>query len=76
MCKIKPIKNIPMGSYCYDENGVCPYWSLDHSKPKQLNGYCAFLEVGNWEQPDGWITLLWDQVKECGQKVKESDPKE
>lgn len=72
----KPINKIPMGQYCYDKNGSCPYWSLDLSKPHQENGHCAYLDFGDWEFQDGWISLLWDQVKECGQKVKESDPKE
>lgn len=64
-----------MGLYCYDENGLCPYWSADTNKPRQENGYCAYLEVGDWE-PDGWLSLLWDQVKECGLKVEDDDPKE
>jgi len=69
----KPTIDIPKGIYCYNENGVCPYWSIDSTKPEQENGYCAFLEVGDWE-PDGWTSYLWDQVKECGLKVEDSDP--
>ena len=55
---------IPHGPYCYDENGVCPYWSRRDDKPKQASGYCAFLDSGDWEGPG--IGLLWDQCKECG----------
>ena len=58
------IENIPMGLYCYDSNGVCPYWELHEDKPEQENGYCALLERGDWEHTDE-IGLLWDQVKEC-----------
>lgn len=67
---------IPAGLYCYDKNGVCPYWSLREDKPKQRNGYCSFLERGDWEVTDPELpedhpiqtahSLLWDQVKECG----------
>ncbi len=69
---------IPNGIYCYelieigkDKNGrsiykthVCPYWSIDRSKPNQMNGYCAYLDCGDWEGEG--FGLLWDQVKECG----------
>jgi len=78
---------IPKGDYCYsrDENGNqvnCPYWSSRPDKPNQENGYCAYLEEGDWEvNADSeeydpktgevrelrWpCNLLWDQVKECG----------
>ncbi len=63
MCKMKSIGKIPKGLYCYDENGTCPYWSFELDKPKQENGYCAYLKIGDWES-DG-IGLLWDQVKFC-----------
>jgi hypothetical protein len=70
---------IPHGIYCYSHTGntvdipgwgqvpetkVCPYWSVRDDQPEQENGYCAYLEVGDWEVP--WISLLWDQCKECG----------
>lgn len=54
--------DIPHGPYCYDENGICPWWRQDTSKPKQENGYCLYLKVGDWDLPIG---LLWDQCKEC-----------
>lgn len=67
---------IPKGSYCYDENGLCPFWRLDSDRSYQHNGYCEYLEHGDWEVeipddlPDGFpisaLSLLWDQVKECG----------
>ena len=40
---------IPRGVYCYDEVGVCPYWDSDKDKPYQYNGYCWFLEKGDWD---------------------------
>lgn len=70
-------QEIPQGSYCYHMEKVpgsgplpqfipCKYWSLDKSKPDQDNGYCSYLEKGDWnEGPDG-LGMLWDQVKECG----------
>ena len=40
---------IPKGIYCYDENGNCPYWSIDKSLPEQENGYCAYLKQSDWD---------------------------
>lgn len=57
---------IPVGQYCYDENGICPYWDINGSKPEQENGYCGYLEKGDWELD--YFSLLWDQCKECGIK--------
>jgi hypothetical protein len=57
---------IPHGYYCYDDRGICPYWSSDPSKGAQNYGYCSYLEKGDWEdEEDGGWSLLWDQVKEC-----------
>ncbi len=63
---------IPPGIYCYrlfdtgetfPRSLCCPYWSLRKDKPTQDNGYCSFLDKGDWEGTG--IDLLWDQVKEC-----------
>ena len=70
----KPIDPIPKGLYCYDENGICPYWSLSKKGGYQNNGYCSFMRCGDWEMEAGWISLLWDQVKECGFKMDDDDP--
>jgi len=40
---------IPKGLYCYDNNGVCPYWSLNAYHEPQNNGYCAFMGKGDWD---------------------------
>jgi len=40
---------IPHGFYCYSAKGKCPYWSIRKGKSKQRNGYCAFLEKGDWD---------------------------
>jgi len=58
------INKIPKGAYCYDENGTCPFWELRDDKPKQQNGYCRYLNEGDWECKG--LSLLWDQCKECG----------
>ena len=61
-------KRIPNGIYCYDENGICPYWSLRANKSEQENGHCSFLNEGDWESDH--FSLLWDQVKECGENLE------
>lgn len=54
---------IPKGYYCYggygkNEKGntvikdVCPYHSYRDDKPEQENGYCSYLEKGDWELND------------------------
>ena len=71
--KMKDQSKIPKGFYCYDTNGVCPYWSLNKNKPHQENGYCSYLEQGDWDEHLG---LLWDQVKECNINMEEDDLEE
>ena len=39
----------PMKNGRYKVMGLCPYWSIRKGKPKQNNGYCAYLEKGDWE---------------------------
>jgi hypothetical protein len=62
----KNINRIPKGIYCYDENGICPFWSIRPNKEKQNNGYCSYLNIGDWNLSFG---LLWDQVKECDKNL-------
>ncbi len=52
----KDKRKIPKGYYCYSpshkgfkDRKVCPYWSIRRGKPKQNNGYCAYLEKGDWD---------------------------
>jgi hypothetical protein len=63
--KEKMPNKIPKGMYCYDANGVCPYWGLDTNRPTHENGFCTFIPMNDWDCNIG-IPLLWDQVKECG----------
>ena len=59
---------IPRGMYCHDgsnHNNVCPFWSVRMYYPYRENGYCSYLEKGDWELTGG---LLWDKCKECGIK--------
>lgn len=73
---IEPIKIIPQGDYCYmpvckEGNkliiDVCPFWEMAHDHLEKNNGYCKFLNKGDWEF-DG---LLWDMVKECNINTEE-----
>ena len=41
---------------------LCPFWYRLEEMPSQAYGYCAYLLMGDWEEPMG---LLWDQCKEC-----------
>ena len=68
----KTHERIPKGVYCYDENGVCPFWSRIALAPTIDSGYCSFLARSDAEVGFG---LLWDQVKECGvnREHEESD---
>lgn len=80
---------IPAGCYCYTGQGLthpadggpprmevkeCPYWARNPEKPEQINGYCAYLGEGDW-QDDG-PSLLWDMVKECGINTEDPDTPE
>lgn len=55
---------IPKGCYCYDERGTCPFWDSIEGMPDQANGYCHWLQSGDWE--DDGTFLLWEMCKECG----------
>jgi len=57
-------KVISKGVYCYDENGTCPFWEMRTDKREQENGYCHWLQEGDWEEKGS--SLLWDQCKKCG----------
>lgn len=61
-----PEQYIPVGTYCYNSDGRCPFWDKDKSKMPQENGYCHYLKQGDWDNEG--FGLLWDQVKECGIK--------
>lgn len=40
---------IPKGLYCYSGDYKCPYWEIIEGMHKQANGYCHFLEKGDWD---------------------------
>ena len=74
---------IPEGMYSYKNLGldqvsnrmkvaVCPYWGKDPTRPEQCNGFCTKLGINDWD--DDRFTLLWDQVKECGENT--GDPED
>ncbi len=48
------LTKIPHGCYCYDERGVCPFWSTrkrhkGHRLGNQECGYCSYLGKGDWD---------------------------
>ena len=50
---IKDITKIPRGIYC----GKCSYLDTDENYDEQWNGYCHFLEQGDWDlDREGEIT--------------------
>jgi len=64
----KDVTVIPKGVYCYRGDYVCPYWDYVQAqglKGTQNNGYCHYLERGDWDAYG--VGLLWDQCKECGE---------
>jgi hypothetical protein len=65
----KDTECIPTGSYCHgkDDQPRCPYWAVAEDMPHQMDGYCKYLERGDWELEAGH-SLLWDQCKACGIK--------
>ena len=78
LVKLSDISIIPKGLYCWsyikDKSGkdkiyLCPFWSIKKSKPYQENGYCKYLKMGDWNS--NYLSLLWDQVKECGINMDE-----
>jgi len=59
----------PLGKELQDEVMVyktkpCPFRDWFADKPDQEQGYCHFLERGDWD--DSGNGILWDGCKECG----------
>ena len=54
---------IPYGDYCYSDKGKCPYWAIRKGKPKMNNGYCSFIEKGDWEINAERIMVVNKKVK-------------
>jgi len=53
---------IPKGIYCYDENGICPYWRIKHlvnSDGIKIKYYhCIFLKENDCGNNDNICELL------------------
>ncbi len=60
-------KNI---DYCYtyenDKQKTCPFWEFI----SEDNAYCSYLKMSDCDSEHG-LSLLWDQVKECGIGISE-----
>ena len=68
----KDKKLIPTGYYCYTllknhKRHFCPYWSIKKDKLEQENGYCAYLEKGDWDINK---EVKWETLDKNGKKVK------
>lgn len=46
-----PKNYIPKGVYCHGKtrNDICPFWDIDETKSEQENGYCHYLQKGDWD---------------------------
>jgi len=79
----KSKKVIPFGMYCYKDikktkNGyirisICPYWSIRKGKPKQENGYCAYLGKGDWDMNK---EVKWRTIYKNGKRSKSQSANE
>ena len=71
---------IPPGPYCSvvaadGTRQTCPYWAIDPARPRQMNGYCAYLDAADWDAHAG-VGHLWDKVKECALNEDDEGPPE
>lgn len=66
--KDKDVSLIPSGPYCYDDR-TCPYWDSNPSKHEQENGYCHYIEKGDWEL-NGEMVLI---NQKTGEKMTPSE---
>lgn len=58
--------DIPQNTpYCYDEDGVCPFYEYIENENNPGMAYCHYLDKSEDE-----YFLLADQVKECGVSIK------
>lgn len=57
-------KVIPVGDYCYDKSGCCPFLEKWNMMGEQNSGYCMYLEEGDFTKNGTF--LLWDRIKCCG----------
>ena len=70
LTKQNVLELVPKGDYCYggfnDTYKCCPFWNTFNQFPRQMNGYCSLLEVGDFMRAGyNGTSLLWDQIKEC-----------
>ncbi len=75
---------IPRGPYCYtiketirDPSGqnplmvrskVCPYWEIRRDLPRQVNGYCRYLDITDEENNNNPDSEFICTVKGTGEK--------
>lgn len=55
-------------SWCDGTGYLCPFWERIPDREPMEDGYCHYLKKGDVEfyEEDNWLSLLWDQCKECG----------
>jgi len=61
------LSNVPVGMYCYDDNGHCPYWSADQTRHEYEYGHCSLVSHDDWNSQ--YTSLLHEQCKECSLKL-------
>jgi hypothetical protein len=59
---------IPDGFYCYtrvkDKYVACPFYSKKSERHHQENGYCSYLEKGDWDINESYPSLLEIQQRQ------------
>lgn len=65
--KLKDINQIPDGDYCYTyiegKYVKCPFWSSKDNLPPQEDGYCGFLDKGDYEINEEYGNIEWKNGK-------------
>ena len=57
--------------YCYDDNGLCPYWDMIDGLPHQESGYCHYLKRGDIDRNNDENYILQQIDLKTGKVIKE-----
>ncbi|MDQ0350405.1 hypothetical protein J2R98_000208 [Alkalibacillus filiformis] len=67
--RLYPERFIPQGPNCYDQNGTCTFWDINFNQDADENGYCHYLNQGDWEDD----TALYKKCKACEINLEEPE---